>query len=172
MTSDTSQREAMSTMADVISGMPGYSAVQSWFVQAVPALSNYMVLNEAHECKARLRITSPTNSLSIPNAGNYAAFYLGHDPNAGVTPRLNGIDATSLQTFWFRIDMREDVPIFNPPTYRAPAIFGYDKFDIDGTKYGAEYNAGFVKTEWDIVAPFDDQVHSFAGGLESANRTS
>lgn len=140
--------------------MPGYAAVQSWFVQAVPALNRYIVINEGHECRVRLRVMSPTNSLSIPNAGQNASFYLGHDPAGSITPRLNGIDTSSQDVFWFRIDTQEDIPIFNPATYRAPAIFGYDNFDVGGTKYGADYNTEFVKTEWDLVAPFDEDVSS------------
>ncbi|MCJ1390225.1 hypothetical protein MMC18_003083 [Xylographa bjoerkii] len=151
-------RDGLSSLVEVLSAMPGYEAVQSWFVQAVPALSRYMVLNEAHECKARLRVTSPTNSLSIPNAGNNASFYLGHDVNSAVTPRLNGVSAGSSDSFWMRIDITEDIPIFNPPTYRAPTILGYDKFDVEGVPYGAEYNAAFVKTEWTIIAPFDEEL--------------
>ena len=60
--------------------------------------------------------------------------------------------------FWMRIDVSEDIPIFNPPTWRAPTILGYDKFDVEGTPYGAEYNAAFLKTEWTIIAPFDEEV--------------
>jgi hypothetical protein len=117
-----------------------------------------MVLDAAHECKARLRVTSPTNSLSIPNTDGNQAFYLGHDPNRTVTPRLNGVNSASQDLFWFRIDSSEDIPIFNPPTYRAPAILGYHNYDIEGTKYGAEYNLAFLKSEWSICAPFDQEV--------------
>ena len=141
--------------------MPGYAAVQSWFVQAVPALNRYMTVNDGHECKARLRITSPTNALSIYNPGSNVSYYLGHDASLSVTPRLNGVDGTSIDSFWVRVSISENIPIFNPATYRAPAIFGYENFDVGKSKYGkygAEYNSDFVKTAWDIVAPFDDVV--------------
>lgn len=147
-------------MPEIISGMTGFEAVQSWFVQAIPALSQYMVLDRSHECKARLRVVSPTNSLSITNTGGNAAFYLGHDASRAVTPRLNGLNSSSQDLFWIRVDRSEDVPIFNPPTYRAPAIIGYQNHDIEGVKYGAEYNAAFVKTEWALIAPFDEEVSS------------
>lgn len=138
--------------------MPGYEAVQSWFVQAVPALSNYMVLDQGHECKARFRVMSPTNSLSVVNDGGNASFYLGHDFARPVTPRLNGVNGPATNIFWLRIDTTEDDPIFNPATYRAPSILGYDKYSVEGIPYGAEYNAAFVKSEWTIIAPFDDEV--------------
>lgn len=57
-----------------------------------------------------------------------------------------------------RVDVSEDIPIFDPPTWRAPTILGYDKFDVEGTPYGVEYNAAFLKTEWTIIAPFDEEV--------------
>ncbi|KAH7021611.1 uncharacterized protein B0I36DRAFT_367981 [Microdochium trichocladiopsis] len=118
----------------------------------LPALSRYMTLNAAYQCKARLRVMSLTKSLIITNAGSNASFYLGHDPAGNVTPRQNGVYLSSTAVFWVRIDVT-DVPIFNPATYRAPAILGYDKFDAKGAKYGSEYNEEFVKTQWDIVAP-------------------
>ncbi|KAH7038402.1 uncharacterized protein B0I36DRAFT_235984 [Microdochium trichocladiopsis] len=150
-------RDGLSPLVEILSGMPGYEAVQSWFVQAVPALSRYMMLNEAHECKARLRVMAPTNSMMLRNEGGSASFYLGHDPAGTITPRLNHV-STVEGNFWYRVDMTEDIPIFNPATYRAPAIFGYENYNVGGAKYGSEYSTEFVKTAWDIVAPFDEEV--------------
>ena len=142
----------------MIAAIPGYEAVQSWFVQAVPAFSQYMRLDEAHECQVRLKVTTPTNSLSIRNAGNDACFYLGHDAAETVTPRLNNVNPRVANLFWIRLDVSDEIPIFNPPTYRAPTIFGYEGFNVEKTPYGAAYNPGFVKTEWTIIAPFEDEV--------------
>ncbi|KXJ88991.1 hypothetical protein Micbo1qcDRAFT_206580 [Microdochium bolleyi] len=149
-------RDGLSPLVEILSGMPGYEAVQSWFVQAVPALSRYMTLDEAHECRVRLRVTAPTNSMMIRNEAGSASFYLGHDPAGTVTPRLNRVNTTD--NFWVRLDIAEEIPIFNPATYRAPAIFGYENYDVGGAKYGSEYNIEFVQTAWDIVAPFDEEL--------------
>ncbi|KAF5020573.1 hypothetical protein F66182_7405 [Fusarium sp. NRRL 66182] len=157
-------RESLSPLAEILSGMPGLEAVQSWFVQAVPALSRYMTLNGAHECKARLRVMSPTNSLSMHNSGVNTSFYLGHNPSKAVNPRLGGVDTSSHEVYWLRIDVSSDISIFNPATYQAPAIMGYDDFKVGKPEsdvlYGSEYNAEFAMTEWDIIAPFDEELMS------------
>ena len=142
----------------MIAAISGYEAVQFWFVQAVPAFSQYIRLDEAHQCRARLKVITSTNSLSISNAGNGACFYLGHDAAKSVTSRRYDVNPRVADVFWVRLDVSDDIPIFNPPTYRAPTIFGYDKFDVEGTFYGVAYNIGFVKTEWTIIASFEDEV--------------
>ncbi|KAF2448944.1 hypothetical protein P171DRAFT_509315 [Karstenula rhodostoma CBS 690.94] len=149
-------RDGLSPLVEIISGMPGYEAVQSWFVQAVPALSRYILLDESHECKARLRVLSPTNSLSIENKGNNASFYLGHDVDRAVTPRLNGV--ASIEQYWGRVDIQYAIPIFNPQTYRAPTILGYENFKVEDTFYGAKWNAAYVKSVWTMIAPFDEEL--------------
>lgn len=153
------QREALSSLVEILSQMPEYDAVQSWFVQAVPALNQYMTLDAGHQCKARLRVTAPGNSLMITNNGSDASFYLGHDPSNAVTPRLSSVD-TAEGKFWERHGVMLSEPIFHPTTYRAPAIFGYNISSVGDAPYGSKYNKEYAMTTWDIIAPFDEEVSS------------
>lgn len=149
------QREGLSPLSEVLAGIPGYEAVPSWFVRAVPALSRYITLDEAHGCKARFRVMSPTHALSKKNSNGDVSFYLGHDPTKTATPRLNGLDT---RTFWNRLEESDEVTIFQPATYRAPAILGYVNFEVGSARYGAAYDKEFVLTQWEIIAPFDKEV--------------
>lgn len=72
--------------------MPGYTQVQSWFVQAIPALTKYITLDDGHSVTARLKVVSPTNSL-VKGDGDNAMYYLGHGGDC-VTPYRNGINYT------------------------------------------------------------------------------
>lgn len=137
--------------------MPDYEAVQSWFAQAVPALNQYMTLDAGHQCKARLRVTAPGNSLMIMNNGSDASFYPGHDPANVVTPRLSSVD-TENGKFWDRHSVVLSEPIFHPTTYRAPAILGYNISSVGDAPCGSKYNKEYAMTTWDVIAPFDEQV--------------
>ena len=119
-----------------------------------------MVLDQGHECKARFRVNAPTNSLSKSNVGNNVSFYLGHDAKNPVTPCLNGVYGGSAEVFWLRVRRDQDIPIFNPPTYQAPAILGYENFEVGDTAYGAAFNQAFVQSEWTVIAPFDEEVNT------------
>ncbi|KAH7184519.1 uncharacterized protein B0J16DRAFT_241459, partial [Fusarium flagelliforme] len=125
-------------LSQILSGIPGFEAVPSWFVRAVPALNRYITLDQDHGCKARFRVMSPTDSSN----GN-ASYYLGHNPNLPVTPQPNKPYLTGT---------------FQPDTYQAPAILGYEDFKDGKANFATEYNAQFVMTEWSIIAPFDKEL--------------
>ncbi|KAI7530567.1 hypothetical protein KC317_g20037, partial [Hortaea werneckii] len=48
-------REGLSSLVEMLAQMPGYASVQSWFVQAVPALSKYMTVGDSHTVTCRLK---------------------------------------------------------------------------------------------------------------------
>ncbi|KAF4340765.1 hypothetical protein FBEOM_5326 [Fusarium beomiforme] len=130
-------RDGYCSLVEILSGIPGYAAVQSWFVQAVPALSRYLTLDEAQECKVRFNVLSPLNEDLI-------------------APRLTTVGKEN--EFWKRFDTEDKTPIFSPSEYRGPAIYGYDNSFIGINKYNSGYNADFLKTEWSIVAPFENEL--------------
>lgn len=121
--------------------MPGYAAIQSWFVQAVPAVHKYITLPDTRSVSARFRVLTPTNSLAIPNLGS-CQFYLSFADQDVSTPCQMGI---SLTNFWKRVDITTPTPLFDPATYRAPVIRGFNEYAVGDAKYGADYNADFVR---------------------------
>ncbi|EYB21882.1 hypothetical protein FG05_11539 [Fusarium graminearum] len=132
-------RGDLSPLSQMLSGIPGFEAVPSWFVRAVPALSRYITLDQDHGCKARFRVMSP------PGGGNSnVSYYLDHDPNKIVTsPHLNRLHVAS---------------IFQPETHQALAILGYENSRDGKANFATEYNAQFIIAEWSVIAPFDKEV--------------
>jgi hypothetical protein len=51
----------------------------------------------------------------------------------------------SLTNFWKRVDITTPTPLFDPATYRAPVIRGFNEYAVGDAKYGADYNADFVR---------------------------
>lgn len=130
-------------MVDMISEMPGYEAVQRWFVQVIPALSKYISLDNTLKTTARFKVLSPTNSLSIEDDPT-ALHYLGFTNGETITPRLQGRRDT-FQTFWQRIDIDHSQVIFGPATYRAPVIQGFSK-NVSGRVDGDVVAFGMATT--------------------------
>jgi hypothetical protein len=95
---DTFQRDNLSSLVDTISAIPGYAAVRSWFMQAVPALSKYISLPPSREVNLRFKLTEPINQLSLSylkKAKDYytsgdPVYYLGHHFEGSVRPVKNG----------------------------------------------------------------------------------
>lgn len=141
----------------MLAQMPGYEKVQSWFVQAVPALSKFITLDQSHEVTTRLRVTAPNNGLGLDPPAQY---YLGHSMDKVVTPRQNLVRPGD--NFWIRYDLNESKVLFNPSTYRAPTIQGFRDYQVGSEQYagyGATYNKTFASVEWSIVAPFAEEVN-------------
>lgn len=138
-------RDGLSTMIDMLSEMPDYEKVQSWFVQAVPALNKYIRLGPALSVNVRFKVETPTNSLSVENRGN-AIFYLGFKPSSVTTPRLNGMEASSGDGYWIRVDVKETHVLFHPASFRAPCLHGFDNFAVGDAPFGSKYNAEFVRS--------------------------
>ncbi|KAH7118725.1 hypothetical protein B0J11DRAFT_582534 [Dendryphion nanum] len=150
-------RDGMAPLADIIADIPGYREVKSWFIQAVPAISKYIELDDSRQVMARFRLTAPTNGLSKQNEAD-PSYYLGHDPSAfgGSKPRLMGVDRLN---FWGRmIEYPTEIALFGPANFRAPVLQGYSKSIVGGTPFGAQYNAEFTHTEWNILAPFSESL--------------
>jgi hypothetical protein len=118
--------------------MDGYQDVKACFVQAVPAVSKFIELDDSRQTMTRFRLTSPLNSLSLeksddPNPGYYLGHDAGHDavpgpdgktPKSGVTPQLLPID-TTIENFWIRIDVKTAPSMFTPETYAlSPVALG------------------------------------------------
>lgn len=129
-------------MIDMISEMHPFEQVQTWFVQAVPALNRYIRLDPGFSANVRFKVLAPTNNLSIANTGN-SVYYLGFDPATAATPRLNG-QHTVREDFWQRVDMQETYVLFNPATYRSPLLQGFNDFAVGNAPYGSAYNSKFV----------------------------
>ena len=133
---------------DTLSQMPSYGAVQLWFVQAIPALSKYIRLNAALATHVRFKVVSPTEvspkngQSAIADAGS-AMYYLGYDQNTSITPQIQG-KSTLADAGFIRIDIEFSEPLFNPATFRAPVIHGYQDFNVGDRPYGSIYNKEFV----------------------------
>lgn len=140
--------------------MPGYASVQSWFVQAVPALSKYMTVGDSHTVTCRLKVVSPTNSLHVKNENGKARHYLGFQKDDVVSPCQNTTDTTIINgqcpNFWIRLDYTVERRLFEPQTFRAPVLRGFDNYDVGGSKFGSQYSEAFAAVTWDIIAPFAD----------------
>ena len=94
--------------------------MKSWFIQAIPAASEYIELNDSREVIVRFRLTSSDYQLSLWGQPN-PAYYLGHNPDAPVTPRKVALDIKNEQhvfdrnIFWSStVEMQTVVPLFNP----------------------------------------------------------
>ncbi|KAK5110589.1 hypothetical protein LTR85_000989 [Meristemomyces frigidus] len=152
-------RDGLSSLVEMVSQMPGYEPVQSWFVQAVPALSKYMTLDASHTVTCRFKVQSPTNALHVRNENGKARHYLGFGGDV-VSPCMNSTDTTVINGicpfFWIRVDATVEKRLFEPWTYRAPVIHGFDDYDVDGTKFGAKFSDSFAAVTWDVIAPFTD----------------
>jgi hypothetical protein len=121
----------LTPLADAISGMDGYQDVKACFVQAVPAVSKFIELDDSRQTMTRFRLTAPLNSLSLEKEDPNAGYYLGHDAGhdtvgtdgqkgkTGVTPQLLPVD-TTIENFWFRVDVKTAAAMFTPQTY-APS---------------------------------------------------
>jgi len=99
--------------------MTGYEEVKSWFIQAIPAATQYIELNDSREVIVRFRVTDPTNDLSLTGLAN-PSYYLGHDPDTPVTPRQVGIDIKMLsQGFYWKASVESQLitPLFAPNGY-------------------------------------------------------
>jgi hypothetical protein len=136
-------RDGLSTMIDMISAMPGFEKVQSWFVQAIPALNKYIRLDAALSVNVRFKVLAPTNSLSVENRGN-ALFYLGFKPGTTTTPRLNGYESSTGIGYWARVDVQQTFVLFSPASSRAPCLHGFDNFSVGDAPFGSRYNPEFV----------------------------
>jgi hypothetical protein len=121
-------RDALSPMIDMISAMPSFEKIQMWFMQAMPAIQNYIRLNTAMSVNVRFKVLTPTNSLSIENLGN-SVYYLGFQPFAATVPRLNGKHEAH-DRMWERVDLQTTHVLFHPPSYRAPALYGFENFGV------------------------------------------
>ncbi|KAI7161520.1 hypothetical protein KC349_g2699 [Hortaea werneckii] len=145
---------------NMVAQMPGYELVQSWFVQAVPALSKYMTVGDSHSVTCRLKVVSPTNSLHVKNENGKARHYLGFQKDDVVSPCQNTTDTTIINgqcpNFWIRLDYTVERRLFEPQTFRAPVLRGFDNYDVGGSKFGAQYGDAFAAVTWDIIAPFAD----------------
>jgi hypothetical protein len=130
-------------MIDMISMMPGYEKVQSWFMQAVPAVNKYIRLDAGLSVHVRFKVQTPTHGLSMDNDGT-ALFYMGFKPASTTTPRLNGQASTSGPGFWDRVDYGETHVLFNPASFRAPCLHGLKDFSVGGAPFGTVYNEEFV----------------------------
>ncbi|KAI7365466.1 hypothetical protein KC354_g4884 [Hortaea werneckii] len=151
-------REGLSSLVEMVAQMPGYASVQSWFVQAVPALSKYMTVGDSHTVTCRLKVVSPTNSLHVKNENGKARHYLGFQKDDVVSPCQNTTDTTIINgkcpNFWIRLDYTVERRLFEPQTFRAPVLRGFDNYDVGGNKFGSQYSEAFAAVTWDIIAPF------------------
>lgn len=144
----------------MIADMPGYAAVQSWFVQAVPALGKYLTLDDTRTITCRLKIVAPGNSLHVTS--KTALHYLSFSPNDVISPCQFSVDTTIVNStfpnFWIRSKISSELRLFSPQSYRAPVIRGFDEFRVGGGQFGSEYNDDFAAVNWDIIAPFCQTV--------------
>ncbi|RMY73288.1 hypothetical protein D0863_03958 [Hortaea werneckii] len=153
-------REGLSSLVEMLAQMPGYASVQSWFVQAVPVLSKYMTVGDSHTVTCRLKVINPTNSLHVKNEDGKARHYLGFQKDDVVSPCQNTTDTTIINgqcpNFWIRLDYTTERRLFEPQTFRAPVLRGFDNYSVGGPKFGSQYNEAFAAVTWDIIAPFAD----------------
>ena len=106
----------MIPLADAISGMDGYQDVKACFVQAVPAVSKFIELDDSRQTMTRFRLTSPLNSLSLEKVAANPGYYLGHDTSRNVMPQLLPV-YSSVEDFWLRIDVATAESMFSPEAY-------------------------------------------------------
>ncbi|KAF2811812.1 uncharacterized protein BDZ99DRAFT_414359 [Mytilinidion resinicola] len=151
-------RDELTPLADALSGIPGYEDVKSYFIQAVPALSKYIELDESRQVMTRFRLTAPLNGLSLKDKPN-PAYYLGHKPTSSTTPRMMSVNTADISRFWgLMIEYSEETPLFNPKTFRAPVLLGYTDNKVGSTYFGAKYEPEYTYTQWNITAPFSDSL--------------
>lgn len=145
--------------------MPGFEAVQSWFVQAIPAVSRFFNLDSSQKVTCRLKVTSPGNSLQKENTNpSLVQHYLAFHPDDICSPCLTHVDTSisygQFLGYWSRMETDVATRLFHPLTYRSPSLRGINKWDFggEGTKFGAKYNQEFNAMSWDIYAPFESTV--------------
>lgn len=84
------------------------------FMQAMPAMSEYITLDVAHQNVIRLKLETPVSGLSS-GSGLIIPYYLGHKPDESVTPRLVGVKGT-IQNKWEMAEYQTEIPLFAPKT--------------------------------------------------------
>jgi hypothetical protein len=93
------ERRELTPIADVIAGMPspGYKDAKTWFLRAIPRLSEYFIIPPSRQIDVRLRSLLPLNSLphEFNSGGNNEQqveddvkpnTYLGHNPDFPIRP--------------------------------------------------------------------------------------
>ncbi|KAJ9636432.1 hypothetical protein H2199_008107 [Coniosporium tulheliwenetii] len=153
------QRDALVPLADVLSSIPSYREVKGWFIQAIPAVSKFIELDESRQVMTRFRLMAPLNNLSLKDRQGDAAYYLGHTPQVPATPRLMSLDVKTLGNFWNgMIEYKEEIPLFGPRSYQAPVLLGILDNKVGSVEFGTKYNEEYAQTEWRIIAPFSDAL--------------
>lgn len=149
----------------MVSQMPGYEAVQSWFVQAVPTVSKYVALGRSRKVLARFKVIAPLHDLCLPITGDSSVVhYLCSNPTFNSSP-MDVPQMITKDLFWVRQVSTTQHTIFQPQTYRAPVLQGFQDFNIGAssdTKYGVLYNNDFANANWNIIAPFTDIVRLYS----------
>ncbi|KAJ9634366.1 hypothetical protein H2199_009024 [Coniosporium tulheliwenetii] len=152
-------RDALVPLADVLSSIPGYREVKGWFIQAIPAVSKFIELDESRQVMTRFRLMAPLNNLSLKDRQGDAAYYLGHTPQVPATPRLMSLDVKTFGNFWNgMIEYKEEIPLFSPRSYHAPVLLGVLDNKVGSVDFGTKYNEEYAQTEWRIIAPFSDAL--------------
>lgn len=171
-------REGLLPLSTIISSIQGYEHVRDYFVQAVPALSKYIELDEGRQVKTRLRLTSPMHGLSYCDSTN-PAYYLSHAPGGTATPKLMYLEGTTSATAWGNnndpFPSMPKLPLFHPArfeiqlphllhmsltpiSFHAPVIQGYESNMVGSQPYGVDYDQSFVNSMWTITSPFNEAV--------------
>lgn len=170
-----SQRRSLSSLASLISQIPGYSAVLSWFLQAGPVLSRHLSVPAAGQLKLRFRLTSPSNGLSLSARGQLynAVYYLGNIKDYNVSPQEMTVINFSKDP-WKQDGKSGARSLFAPARYgsfilssegadhtnsfSAPVALGWPSEDIITPSTSSPHSARPVNTTWIVTAPFDPIV--------------
>ncbi|KAI6777471.1 hypothetical protein HG530_001416 [Fusarium avenaceum] len=159
-------RDGLVLMADMISGLSGFEHTRSWFEEAVPSLNKYIEFSDKLVKKIRLRLMSPNHDLCLsykkdsidPEFAIPPNYYFGHRPLSTVMPVAMELEYPDIM--WGRIQMPKGEPefLFQPGSYRAPAIYGYSSTKVGDNLYGTKYNDDYTSMVWSITSPYDDAL--------------
>ncbi|GIC86088.1 uncharacterized protein Aud_002450 [Aspergillus udagawae] len=168
------------SMVDVIAQHPSCTQVKQWFMQAVPKLSEYLVVPDSRTLDVRFKLAANTPTMA-KIVGSEIPAYLGHDPLHPPVPRKTAITSSrtgaqikesvrfdpsnarmvvDMTTFCVESKLVSKDAIFFPSGTQAPVLFQpteYQPLDANGDPEPPKAQGPNEPTSWDKVGTIQDE---------------
>ncbi|KAJ5885448.1 hypothetical protein N7495_009958 [Penicillium taxi] len=168
------------SMVDVIAQHPSCTQVKQWFMQAVPKLSEYLIVPDSRTLDVRFKLAANTPTMA-KIVGSEVPTYLGHDPLHPPVPRKTAITSSrtgaqikesvrfdpssarmvlDMTTFCVESKLVSKDAIFFPSGTQAPVLFQpteYQPLDANGDLEPLKAQGPNELTAWDKVGTIQDE---------------
>ncbi|RWA14487.1 hypothetical protein EKO27_g554 [Xylaria grammica] len=150
----------LTPIVDAIAGMAGFQEVKSWFLSAVPKLSQYFVVPESRALHVRFKVATQGDSFN-KITGRSEQAYLGVDPSRPPKPVQMKLERLAPETevrlthtgfFWFsfdltlttrQVDVHKTDAMFFPHCVQAPVLMFPGGKDV-----GTSEDSRLMQTVW------------------------